>query len=236
MLRRPRCGLLSLIWRYLVNYDNIAEVRSSTTREGKLMNTSLRWCAMVSGSCTLLEYMLEAGLRPYLILSDRTQGCRAAELADKYDIRYVLLERTSFGRGFDRELYTRCIEEILEAHGIDFVTMVGFMTVLSPSIFDKFAGRITNNHPALLPNFKGDRAVHYTLAAGVSEGGCTIHVATALLDDGPIIAQERVPVLPGDSEQALHERIKQAERPLIAQVVRETLQGKRSLPGFALTS
>lgn len=200
------------------------------------MNTSLRWCAMASGSCTLLEYMLEAGLRPYLILADRTQGCRAAELADKYGIRYVLLERTSFGSGFDRELYTSCIEEILEAHGIDFVTMVGFMTVLSPSIFDKFAGRITNNHPALLPNFKGDHAVQDALEAGVAETGCTIHVATAQLDDGPIIAQERVPVLPGDSEQALHERIKQAERPLIAQVVRETLQGKRSLPGFVPTS
>jgi phosphoribosylglycinamide formyltransferase-1 len=200
------------------------------------MNTSLRWCAMVSGSCTLLEYMLEDGLRPYLILADRVHGCRAAELADKYDIRYVLLERTSFGSDFDRESYTGCIEEILEAHGIDFVTMVGFMTVLGSSIFDKFAGRITNNHPALLPLFKGDHAVRDALAAGVKETGCTIHVATARLDDGPIIAQERAPVLPGDTEEALHERIKQAERPLIAQVVRETLEGKRTLPGFTLAS
>ncbi len=200
------------------------------------MNTSLRWCAMVSGSCTLLEHMLDEGLRPHLVLTDRVQGCRAAELADKYNIHYVLLERTSFGSDFDRMLYTGCIEEILEAHGIDFVTMVGFMTVLSPSIFEKFAGRITNNHPALLPDFKGDNAVRDALEAGVAETGCTIHVATAKLDDGPIIAQQRVPVLTGDTEETLHERIKQAERPLIAQVVRETLQGKRSLPGFALAS
>lgn len=200
------------------------------------MNTSLRWCAMVSGSCTLLEHMLQEGLQPHLVFTDRMKGCRAVELTAQYDIRYVRLERTSFGSDFDREFYTRCVEEILEAHGIDFVTMVGFMTVLSPSIFDKFAGRITNNHPALLPAFPGDHAVRDALAAGVTETGCTIHVATARLDDGPIIAQERVPVLPGDTEATLHERIKQAERPLITQVTRETLLGKRSLPGFALSS
>jgi phosphoribosylglycinamide formyltransferase-1 len=202
------------------------------------MNTSLRWCAMVSGSCTLLESMCAEGLLPNLVVSDRNKGCRAEEITSAYQLPHLLLPRQDFRDNgvFDREAYTGVLTGLLHRYEIDFVTMVGFMTVLSPSIFDKFAGRITNNHPALLPAFPGDHAVRDALAAGVTETGCTIHVATARLDDGPIIAQERVPVLPGDTEATLHERIKQAERPLITQVTRETLLGKRSLPGFALSS
>lgn len=202
------------------------------------MNTSLRWCAMVSGSCTLLESMCAEGLLPSLVVSDRNKDCRAEEITSAYKLPHLLLPRQDFRDNgvFDRETYTKVLTDLLHHYEIDFITMVGFMTVLSPSIFERFAGRITNNHPALLPDFKGEHAVRDALKAGVAETGCTIHVATARLDDGPIIAQQRVPVLSDDTEQTLHERIKQAERPLIASVVREILLGERSLPGFALVS
>ena len=198
------------------------------------MNTSLRWCAMVSGAGSLLEHMLDEGLKPDLVIADRP--CRGLDLAHERGCQTMLIRRTDFTANFDRASYTRQVATELYVENIDFVVMVGFMTVLDDQIFEEFAGRITNNHPALLPLFKGDHAVRDALEAGVTETGCTIHVATAKLDDGPIIAQERVPVLGGDTEETLHERIKQAERPLIAQVVRETLQGKRTLPGFALAS
>ena len=92
--------------------------------------------------------------------------------------------------------------------------MAGFGTVLSQPMHDAFGGRLINTHPALLPAFKGWHAVRDALAAGVKVTGCTVHVAGLDVDTGPILAQEAVPVLPGDTEASLHERIKTVERRL----------------------
>jgi phosphoribosylaminoimidazolecarboxamide formyltransferase / IMP cyclohydrolase len=97
--------------------------------------------------------------------------------------------------------------------------MAGFMTIMAEPIFEAFSGRVVNTHPALLPSFKGAHAVADALAAGVKVTGCTIHIATIEVDDGPILAQEAVPVLPGDDEDALHERIKAVEHRLYPQVL-----------------
>jgi phosphoribosylglycinamide formyltransferase-1 len=80
-----------------------------------------------------------------------------------------------------------------------------------------------NTHPALLPKFKGWHAVRDALAAGETVTGCTVHLATLEVDEGPILAQESVPVLPDDTEETLHERIKEAERRLYPRVIREQL-------------
>jgi phosphoribosylglycinamide formyltransferase-1 len=82
---------------------------------------------------------------------------------------------------------------------------------------------VLNTHPALLPSFKGAHAVRDALAAGVRVTGCTVHVATAEVDAGPILAQEAVPVLPGDDEATLHERIKVVERRLYPATIKELL-------------
>ena len=105
---------------------------------------------------------------------------------------------------------------------IDVVAMAGFGTIV-PALPDAYPGRVLNSHPALLPAFKGWHAVRAALEAGVVETGTTIHVATADVDDGPILAQEAVPVLPGDTEETLHERIKQVERRLYPQTIRRFL-------------
>ncbi len=97
--------------------------------------------------------------------------------------------------------------------------MAGFGTVVTGSFHRAFPGRVLNTHPSLLPDFKGWHAVAATLAAKVSESGCTVHVATEELDDGPILAQRRVPVYPDDDEDSLHERIKEVERTLYPEVV-----------------
>jgi len=102
--------------------------------------------------------------------------------------------------------------------------MAGFGTILAPDIFSVYPGRILNTHPALLPAFKGWHAVRDALAAGVKVTGCTVHVATEVVDVGPILAQEAVPVEPGDSEDSLHERIKVVERRLYPQTIRLFLQ------------
>jgi phosphoribosylglycinamide formyltransferase-1 len=84
-----------------------------------------------------------------------------------------------------------------------------------------------NTHPALLPAFKGWHAVRDALAAGVKVTGCTVHLVTEEMDEGPILAQEAVPVLPGDSEVSLHERIKEVERRLLPATIRTFVEEMR---------
>jgi len=108
--------------------------------------------------------------------------------------------------------------------------MAGFMTILAPEFFDTYKGLLLNIHPALLPKYKGERAVADALEAGETVTGSTIHVATAELDAGPIIAQEKVDIEPDDTVSTLHERIKEIERPLYSRVLREILEGSITPP------
>ena len=105
--------------------------------------------------------------------------------------------------------------------------MAGFGTILEKPIHDAFPDRIVNTHPALLPAFKGWHAVHDAFAAGVKVTGCTVHYARLDVDDGPILAQEAVPVLPDDTVETLHERIKTVERRLYPAVLHELIEKER---------
>ena len=118
------------------------------------------------------------------------------------------------GPAFDRDGFTATVASTLVAHQVDLVAMAGFGTVMTEAVHRAFPDRILNTHPALLPAFPGWHGVRDALAAGVPETGCTVHLATLEMDAGPILAQEVVPVLPGDTEETLHERIKVAERTL----------------------
>jgi phosphoribosylglycinamide formyltransferase-1 len=139
-----------------------------------------------------------------------------------------------FGKAFDREGYSRELAAVLSAADIDLVAMAGFGTIVTQSFHHAFPGRVLNTHPSLLPDFKGWHAVAATLAAGVSESGCTVHVATEELDDGPILAQSRVPVYVDDDEASLHERIKAVERTLYPEVVARVMASLAQ--GFEPTS
>ena len=110
---------------------------------------------------------------------------------------------------------------MLRAHDIDLVAMAGWGTILGKAAFDAYAGHIVNTHPALLPSFPGWHGVRDALDYGVKVTGCTVHVATVEVDDGPILAQEAVAVLPGDDEASLHERIKAVERRLYTETIRQ---------------
>src|ERR1041385_3511544 len=101
--------------------------------------------------------------------------------------------------------------------------MAGFGTIFEKPMFDAYDGRILNTHPALLPAFPGWHAVEDALAAGVKVTGCTIHIANLEVDTGPIVAQEAVPVLPDDTKDSLHERIKSVERRLYPDTIRSLL-------------
>ena len=176
---------------------------------------------LASGSGTILEAVLATDLPVRVVAADRP--CRALEVAEAAGIPTTLVDRAGFGGfgpGFDRVGYTRAVADVLVAADIDVVVMAGFGTVLAQPVHDAFPGRILNTHPALLPAFPGWHAVRDALAAGVPETGTTVHVAHLEMDTGPILAQARVPILPGDTEVTLHERIKAVERTLYPATIR----------------
>jgi phosphoribosylglycinamide formyltransferase-1 len=175
---------------------------------------------LVSGSGTILESMVRAGVDVALVCADRP--CRGLDVAFAAGIESLMVDRKSFGgftASFDREGFTAELTEALRSREVDLVAMAGFGTIVTGTFHDAFPGRVLNTHPSLLPAFKGWHAVAQALEAGVSETGCTVHVATETLDDGPVLAQRRVPVLEGDTEESLHERIKLVERELYPMVV-----------------
>ncbi|MFI5053137.1 MAG: phosphoribosylglycinamide formyltransferase, partial [Acidimicrobiia bacterium] len=171
---------------------------------------------------TILGAMLERDLPIAVVLADRP--CGAVRVAEDGGVAVELVERSSFGADFDRVAYTHEVVDALARHRVDLIAMAGFGTILSKPIHDAFPDRIVNTHPALLPAFKGWHAVEDALAAGVKVTGCTVHLARLEVDEGPILAQETVEVLPGDTVETLHERIKEVERRLYPAVLREMVE------------
>jgi phosphoribosylglycinamide formyltransferase-1 len=176
---------------------------------------------LASGSGTILQAILDAGLPVGVVVVDR--ACAATERAAAAGVAAEVVERTSFGTDFDRVAYSHRIVDALKRHEVDLVAMAGFGTILGQPVHDAFPGRIVNTHPALLPAFKGWHAVQDALDAGVKVTGWTAHLATLEVDDGPILDQEAVPVLEGDTVETLHERIKQVERRRYPAVLRALL-------------
>ncbi len=175
----------------------------------------MRLGVLVSGSGTILSAMFDARLPVTTVLSDRP--CAALAMATEQGAAVELIDRRTyggFGPDFDRDGFSATVAATLVAHQLDLVAMAGFGTVLGQSVHDAFPDRILNTHPALLPAFPGWHGVRDALKAGVAETGCTVHLATLEMDAGPILAQQRVPVLVDDTEATLHERIKVAERTL----------------------
>ena len=193
----------------------------------------MRVAVLVSGSGTILRAMLDVGVPVTVVLSDRP--CAALGLAEEAGIAAELVDRRAyggFGNDFDRDGYTASAPPTLCAHQVAPVAMPGFGTVMTQAVHSAFPDRILNTHPALLPAFPGWHGVRDALAAGVSDTGCTVHLATLEMDAGPILAQERVAVRPDDTEETLYERIKVAERVLYPSTVLwaiEQLAAGRSL-------
>jgi phosphoribosylglycinamide formyltransferase 1 len=184
----------------------------------------MRLGVLASGSGTILRAILDAGLPVAAVVVDRP--CQATDIAAAAGIPAEVVERKSFGADFDRLAYTHDVVDALRRHDIDVVAMAGYGTILDKPVHDAFEGRILNTHPALLPAFPGWHSVEEALAYGVKVTGCTVHLATLEVDAGPILAQEAVPVVPGDTKESLHERIKEVERRLYPDTIRRFMEGE----------
>ena len=131
----------------------------------------------------------------------------------------------------DREQFDAALQEAIDRFAPDLVVLAGFMRVLTAGFVAHYAGRMLNIHPSLLPMFPGLATHRQALAAGVKLHGVTVHFVTADLDHGPIVAQAAVPVLAGDSEQQLSERVLQQEHIIYPRAVRWFIEGKLRLDG-----
>ena len=145
----------------------------------------------------------------------------------------VLAHFIPFGK--NREGFERAAARLLETEEVDLVCLAGFMRVLSPEFVDRYAGRILNVHPSLLPRFPGLHPQQRALDAGVSESGCTVHFVDAGVDTGQVVVQRRVSVHPEDDENALAARILRAEHAAYPAAVRLVLEGKVVLKGKVMT-
>jgi phosphoribosylglycinamide formyltransferase-1 len=191
----------------------------------------VRLAVLASGSGTLLDSILAAGLGAELVVVDR--HCPAEKVAASHGVECRLVERTEFGPAFEsqRDAFTILVTRELVAAEIDLVVMAGYGTILGQAVHDAFDHRILNTHPALLPSFPGWHGVRDALAYGVKVTGCTIHVATLEVDAGPILAQEAVAVADDDDEASLHERIKAVERRLYVDTIRAVIADPAVLKG-----
>lgn len=127
----------------------------------------------------------------------------------------------------DRDAWNDALLDQLQGYAPDLIVSAGFMRIIGPQVLQAFPDRIINTHPAYLPEFPGAHAVRDALAAGVAQTGCTVHVVDEGVDTGPIIVQERVPILPGDDEETLHERLKIVERRLLTSTIANLIVGMR---------
>jgi len=178
-----------------------------------------RLVVLASGTGSLLGSLIEAAAGDYparIVAAGVDRECRATEVAAAASLPAYTVRLGDYP---DREAWDAAITEATAAHSPDLIVSAGFMKILGPQFLSRFCGRTLNTHPALLPAFAGAHAVPEALAYGVKVTGCTVHLVDAGMDTGPILAQEPVPVLDGDDEETLHERIKVIERRLLVDVV-----------------
>jgi phosphoribosylglycinamide formyltransferase-1 len=172
---------------------------------------------LVSGTGTNLQALLDAGLPVRAVASNKACAPALARVSELPTASFELRDYPS------REERDAAMADWLLAHGVEVVVLAGYMHILTSQFLDRFPQRVLNVHPSLLPDFPGAHAVADQLAAGVSEAGATVHVVDEGVDSGPILVQERVPVLPGDTEETLHARIKEVEHRLLPLAVEEFL-------------
>jgi phosphoribosylglycinamide formyltransferase-1 len=180
-----------------------------------------RLVVLVSGSGSNLAALLEASREPTFgaqvvgVGADRP-GILALDRAEAAGVP-VFVERLVDHP--DRAAWDRALTEAVAAHRPDLVVSAGFMKIVGPAFLARFEGRMINTHPALLPSFPGAHGVRDALSYGAKITGVTVHLVDSGVDSGPVLAQAPVPVLPGDDEDTLHERIKTVERVLLVEVV-----------------
>ena len=181
-----------------------------------------RFAVLASGSGTNLQALLDAYPEELVVVAGDKKGAFAFERARRAGVSVEYLDPAGIlsHKDYDRELADR-----VAAHDVSLVVGAGYMRVLSPVFLERFPA-ILNVHPSLLPEFQGLHAVARALEAGANETGVTVHFMVEEVDAGPIVAQEKVPVLPEDTEENLLARLHPVEHRLLVGAVADYFRGR----------
>ncbi|SCX85338.1 phosphoribosylglycinamide formyltransferase [Microvirga guangxiensis] len=190
-----------------------------------------RVAVLISGRGSNMVSLIEAASAPdfpaeiALVLSNRPDAA-GLERARQAGIATAIIDHKDHPT---REDFEQAMDAVLTEHGIEFICLAGFMRVLTDWFVERWAGRMINIHPSLLPLFRGVHTHRRALEEGVLIHGCTVHFVVPELDAGPIIAQAAVPVIPGDTEESLAARILVQEHSLYPQALRMISDGSARL-------
>jgi phosphoribosylglycinamide formyltransferase 1 len=195
---------------------------------------SARIAVLVSGSGTNLQALLEAiaahprfGGEVVVVAADRAEA-GGLDRAREAGVATVV---QPFDAHPDRRTFEDALLADLEVHAPDVVVLAGFMRLLTGTFLARWPDRVINTHPSILPAFRGAHAVRDALEHGVKLTGCTVHLVDEEVDHGPIVAQQAVEVLPDDTEDTLHARIKAVEHELLPACVALLCQGRLEVDG-----
>lgn len=191
---------------------------------------TLRVAILISGGgsnmVSLINSMTEDHpCKPCLVLSNNPDA-GGLERAQSHGIPTAAVDHRPFGR--DRAAFEAALSGPLLDAAPDIIALAGFMRVLTPEFVTRYSGRMLNIHPSLLPKYKGLYTHARAIEAGDAEAGCSVHEVTPELDDGPILGQARVPILPGDTSETLAARVLPLEHALYPAVLRRFALGDRT--------
>ncbi|PVM88982.1 phosphoribosylglycinamide formyltransferase [Caulobacter radicis] len=192
------------------------------------MTTRTKVAALISGRGSNMEALVRAAQDPAcpfeiaLVLANKADagGLATAEAAG---IEALCVPSKPFGK--DREAHERAVDGTLRERGIQVIALAGYMRILTPFLVDAWEGRMLNIHPSLLPKYPGLDTHARAIAAGEAEAGCTVHLVTAGVDEGPILGQARVTIEPGDDDHALAARVLVEEHKLYPAVLADFVRG-----------
>lgn len=196
--------------------------------------SKLKLGVLISGRGSNLQALIDACAAPgfpaeiALVLSNKADAY-GLERAATAGIATAVVSHRDFPR--DKPGFEAAMDAELRAAGVQLVCLAGFMRLLSPWFVDAWHNRLINIHPSLLPSFKGLDTHERALEAGVRFHGCTVHFVRPAMDEGPIVAQAAVPVLPGDDAHSLAERVLESEHKLYPHAVRLLAEGRATVEG-----
>lgn len=183
-----------------------------------------RVAVMISGAGSNMAALIDAGRAPdspyevVLVISNKPDA-GGLHIAEAKGVGAVAIDHRDFGK--DREAHERAIDALLTEADVQIIALAGYMRVLTPYLVQRWSGRMINVHPSLLPLYPGLDTHARAIAAGNANGGCTVHIVTDGVDEGPILGQARVPILKNDTADTLAERVHVAEHQLYPRVLTE---------------
>lgn len=193
------------------------------------MSTRTPIAVLISGRGSNLQCLIDACAQPdypariVAVISNRPDAF-GLERARAAGISAIAIDHKAYE---SRESFEAALDTALREAGAQFVCLAGFMRILTEGFVNRWAGRMINIHPSLLPKFKGVDTHKRAIEAGETEHGCTVHWVTPGMDEGPTIAQARVPVLPGDTPETLAARVLEQEHRLYPQALELALAQQR---------